>query len=198
MWPIGSKSRVVLNQWTHSRTANSTSSRWRQAHQPLHGAAGHVHALASQRMPDLAVAVHVVVRRVDPLDVGLELLVAARPRRGRPGLVVVVGGRGELQHLTDRLDPELLTVIVDERDHHRGGRSSSAWAKYADALRKMSFARRSSHTSRRSAFNSSASGVVVPGRCPPSTSALRTHLRTHPRPGSSHAETRRLTHADAQ
>jgi hypothetical protein len=31
--------------------------------------------------------------------------------------------------------------------------------------------------SRRSRFNSADSSVVVPGRCPPSTSACRTHLR---------------------
>jgi hypothetical protein len=31
-------------------------------------------------------------------------------------------------------------MLVDERDHRWGGRSSSAWAKYALALRKISFA----------------------------------------------------------
>jgi hypothetical protein len=48
----------------------------------------------------------------------------------------------DLQHPADRLDPELLAVVVDERRHHRSGRSSSAWAKYADALGRISFARR--------------------------------------------------------
>jgi DNA modification methylase len=39
-------------------------------------------------------------------------------------------------------------VIVDERDHRLNGRSSSAWAKYADALRRISLAWRSSRFSR--------------------------------------------------
>lgn len=43
----------------------------------------------------------------------------------------------------DRLDTPAITVIVDERDNHLRGRSSSA-AKKADAAFKMSFARRSS------------------------------------------------------
>jgi C4-dicarboxylate-specific signal transduction histidine kinase len=37
-------------------------------------------------------------------------------------------------------------VIVDERDHRLNGRSSSAWAKYADALRRISLAWRSALT----------------------------------------------------
>jgi hypothetical protein len=32
-------------------------------------------------------------------------------------------------------------MVVDERDHHFARRSSSAWAEYADALRKISLAR---------------------------------------------------------
>ena len=45
------------------------------------------------------------------------------------GHMVVVGRRGDLQHLADRLDPVRLAVIVDERDHGLNRRSSSAWAK---------------------------------------------------------------------
>jgi hypothetical protein len=42
---------------------------------------------------------------------------------------------------------------VDESHHHLSRRSSSACAKYADALRKISWARRSSFTSRSSNFS---------------------------------------------
>ena len=35
-------------------------------------------------------------------------------------------------------------MIINERDHHFGRRSNSAWAKYADALRRISLTLRSS------------------------------------------------------
>ena len=64
----------------------------------------------------------------------------------------------------DRLDPEHGALVVDELAH-RGyfpRRSSSAWAKYADAFRRISFARFSSRTSRSNSFNRSRSLVVSP------------------------------------
>ena len=51
-------------------------------------------------------------------------------------------------------------IIADHR------RSSSAWAKYADALRRISLAWRSSRTSRSSALIRSRSSLVGPGRSP--------------------------------
>src|SRR5690606_21995653 len=68
-------------------------------------------------------------------------------------------------------------LLVDEGHHHFGRRSSSACAKYADALRKISLARFSSSTSRSNAFTRCRSSVVAPGRVPPSRSAWRTHRR---------------------
>ncbi len=67
---------------------------------------------------------HLLLKRNIPL----------RPRRQLLGVdalgdVVVVGRRGDRQHLADRLDPVRLAVIVYERDHRLNGRSSSAWAK---------------------------------------------------------------------
>ena len=70
-----------------------------------------------------------------------------------PGGMVVIGRRGDRQHLADRLDPVRLAMIVDERDHGLNRRSSSAWAKYADALRRISLAWRSSRFSRSRAFS---------------------------------------------
>src|SRR3546814_3112612 len=72
----------------------------------------------------------------------------------------VEGGWGDCQLAADRLDTQFLTVAVDERHHHLQGRSSSACAKYADALRRISLARRSYFTSRSRSFNRSLSLAV--------------------------------------
>ena len=68
-------------------------------------------------------------------------------------------------------DAVALAVLIDERHHHLGWRSSSAWAKNADALRRISFARLSSRTSRSSALSRVRSSVVSPTRLPVSRSA---------------------------
>jgi hypothetical protein len=69
-------------------------------------------------------------------------------------------------------------VTVDEREDHRNARSSSAWAKYADALHKISFARRSSQLSCPSRRIRSASSDDNPGLTPSSISAHLTQLRS--------------------
>src|SRR5690606_34508615 len=73
----------------------------------------------------------------------------------------------------DRLDSERLAVLIDVVDQHRGThlilRSSSAAAKNADAVRKISFARRNPRTSRSSSVIRVRSAVVGPGRSPAST-----------------------------
>jgi hypothetical protein len=51
------------------------------------------------------------------------------------------------QHGADRLDPETVPVGVDVAEFYLSRRSSSAWAKNADAVFNISFARRSSATS---------------------------------------------------
>ena len=68
-------------------------------------------------------------------------------------------------------------MIVDERDHGLDRRSSSAWAKYADALRRISLAWRNSRISRSSDFIRSRSSLVRPAAAP-IRSACRTHLRS--------------------
>ncbi len=87
--------------------------------------------------------------------------------RGFSCLVQVIGRRSNRQHSADRPDSVDLTMLVDERHHHLPGRSSSAWAKYAEALRRISFARRSSRFSRSSVFKRSRSSLVRPGRAGP-------------------------------
>src|SRR5690606_10191697 len=80
------------------------------------------------------------------------------------------------QHPADRLDPEAVAMVVDERDQRLDWRSSSA-PKKADAALRISFARRSSLFSRSSCLIRSRSSVVTPSRRPWSTSARRTHTR---------------------
>jgi hypothetical protein len=76
------------------------------AHQPLHGAAGHGDPFAVQLPPHLAGAVDAKVLGVDPADLDLQLGVTDGSSRPRTLDVLVVGGRGDRQHLTDRLDPK--------------------------------------------------------------------------------------------
>src|SRR5207237_9711306 len=87
----------------------------------------------------------------------------------------VISRCGNRQHLADRLDPIRPALIVDERDHGLCRRSSSAWAKYADALRRISLACRSSRFSRSRAFSRAAISVVTPGARPLSRSAFFSH-----------------------
>ena len=67
-------------------------------------------------------------------------------------------------------------AIVDVPHHCRRRRASSAWAKYADTVRSMSFARRNSRFSGSTCSSRSCSRVLEPARRPPSVSARRTPL----------------------
>ena len=103
-------------------------------HQPLNSAASDIEAFPLQLPPHLAQAVNTEVLFEDASDLDLESHIPLRPCRqtGRiapPSHMVVVGRRGDRQHLADRLDPVRLAVIVDERDHGLNRRSSPAWAK---------------------------------------------------------------------
>jgi hypothetical protein len=109
------------------------------------------------------------------LDHRDEFLISQRPRRHWAGFEGVVTRRGNLdpvltEHGADRLDPEPVTVIIDERDHH-GSRGSSSRAKNEDAANKISLARFSSLTSASNTLILAASTVVTPGRCPKSIEA---------------------------
>lgn len=79
------------------------------------------------------------------------------------------GGRGDLhavlgEHSADRGDPEPILVSVDVINDHRSRRSTSAAAKHADAVFKISLALRNSAFSLRSAANSASCSptVIVP------------------------------------
>jgi hypothetical protein len=116
------------------------------------------------------------LRSCAPRDHAAELFVALCSCSRRPPSRRLIGGRGELQHGADRLDPEPLSVRVDERDHLLG--PSSSTAKKADAAFKISLARRSSRFSRSSSVRRCRSSVESHGRWPSSISGRRPHLRT--------------------
>jgi hypothetical protein len=112
-----------------------------------------------------------VVLGHDALNLGDERKVTPDTRRCPkhvpvPRGMLAIRRRGDLKHPTDRLDSVSVAVLVDERAHHFVRRSSSAWAKYADALRRISLAWRSSRFSRSSARMRSCSAVVGPARRP--------------------------------
>ncbi len=119
------------------------------AHESSDGAPCDGDLLAVELLPDLLGAVHATIGVPDAGDLRAErgIALAARrlPRRiGLARLGLVVGRWSDRQYRADRLDSVGLAMVVDERHHHRGRRSSSACAKYADALRRISLARRSS------------------------------------------------------
>ena len=162
--------------------------------QPLYR--GDFDPFSAKLTPDFARTVDAEVLLPDPLDLLAELDVANRPSR-KPrgvrlaGLLLVVGRRGDRKLSADRLDPVLLAMLVDERHHHLGRRSSSAWAKYADALRRISLARRSRGPRARVLDPS----LLLARHATPaeSTSVCRTHFRS---PGERSSRRFRASHRD--
>ena len=160
-----------------------------RAHQPRDRTAGDSEALAPQLLPDLRCAVAASALVPDALDLGAQSAVALRACRaqcriGLASLTGIVGRRSDRQHSAaaadggGRLDSVVVPVVVDEGHHQRGRRSISASAKYADALRRISLARRSSRFSRSSSLSRMRSSVVGPARRPWSRSACRIQLRS--------------------
>jgi hypothetical protein len=136
-------------------------------HEAADRASRDVLSLPPELAPHLAHAVDAEVRIEYAPDVGLQDEVAPGPGRqpgrvGAPGDMGAVRRRGDRQHLADRLDPVGPAMVVDEGDHRFSGRSSSAWAKYADALRRISLAWRSSRFSRSRALIRALSSVAEP------------------------------------
>ena len=93
------------------------------------------------RLGELAAPIDRVVLLPEPFELGSEGGVADGPGRRWPGLGVVVGGGGDLQLRTDRLDSPLtptglaVAVGVDEGNYFVRRRSSSAPKKLAAAWR---------------------------------------------------------------
>src|SRR5690606_2831419 len=112
---------------------------------PFHRAPRHLPAFPQQLLPDLAHAVDLPVLVPHPANFHLQRPVpppAVRTRLGirLAGRMAVVRRRSDLQHPADRLDSVGVAMLRDEPGHGLKRRSSSAWAKYADALRRISLA----------------------------------------------------------
>src|SRR3954469_8624045 len=140
-------------------------------HQPRHRAARHPDPLSAGLSPDLPDAIDAEVRLIHAPDLDHQCCIPpgsrGQPLRiSPPGGMGVIRRRGDRQHPADRLDPVDGAMLVNEGDHGLDRRSSSAIAQYADALRRISLAWRSSRTSRPSAPMRSCSAVVGPARRP--------------------------------
>src|SRR5215213_804847 len=151
-------------------------------HQPRHRAARHPDPLPAELSPDLADAIDPEVLLIHPPDLDHQRCIPPGSRRqplriGAPGGMGVIRRWGDRQHAADRLDPVDGAMRVDEGDHGLDRRSSSAWAKYADAFLRISLAWRNSRFSRSSARMRSCSAVVGPARRPWSRSVWRTQPR---------------------
>ncbi len=115
----------------------------------------------------------------DTLNLRHQGIITLGTRRAQRRIVLyrnmtAITGRGNLQHLADRLDPVGVAMPVDERPQDLSLRSSSAWAKKALASFNISLARRNSFTSRSNALMRSRSSLVTPSRRPVSTSCFFT------------------------
>jgi hypothetical protein len=158
-------------------------------HEAGHLVPAGVESFTLQLPPHLLGPIDVVVLFVHPGDLTLQPLVFEGTLRRAAGEGGVVGGRGELQNVTDRLDPEPGLVVPNEADYFVRRRSSSA-PKKAEAAIRISLARRSSLISRWSSAISWLSAVVNPGRAPVSISACLTHERKDSVPTPSWRATR--------
>ena len=136
----------VLDRGEDSLAAPGDALNAQLPHQAGHLVPAHVVAGALGGLPQLVGAVDLAVR--DPQrHEDLHHHGVAHRASGRGDLALlgrVVRARRHLQRSADGLDAELVPMLVDKADDHFDGRSSSAWAKYADAFRKISFARTSS------------------------------------------------------
>ena len=113
-------------------------------HQPLDRTARDVDVFAAELLPDLPRSVHLPIRVPDPLDGDPQVVIALGARRPLrrihlPGVVQKIRRWGDRQHRADRLNPIRGPVVIHKLDHYFTRRSSAAWAKYADAFRKISF-----------------------------------------------------------
>ncbi len=179
---IGRPRRLLVGDRRLKSSSADRAAQAHGAHQPLHRATCHRDLFAVQLTPGLAGPVHAEVLVPNPLNIHPQGRISLQPRRNAfwialTRLQFVIARRSDLQLSADRLDSVLGTMGINERHHHFPRRSSSAWAKYADALRKISFARLSSRFSRSKSFTLSRSDVLSPARLPESRSEPCTQRR---------------------
>src|SRR5699024_6526088 len=133
-------------------------------------------------IPHLAPPIHPLICLMQVFDHWDQGCIPTRTSTTRTGFGRPVPAWGDeptvcrTQNTTDGLDPETIPEHIDICDHLVVGRSSSA-AKNADAVFKISLARRSSAFSRLSLRISARASVGTPDFLPVSTSACSTHRR---------------------
>jgi len=173
--PIQRASRfAVADRGAHHLATHDTAQAL-TPHESLDRTAGYHDAFAVQLPPDLVGTIDPQVGLPDTLDLGHQHRItqhslAALFRVSQQGDMTPVARRGNLQLPADRLDPEGITMLVDEGPQDLNRRSSSAWAKNALASLRISLALRSSLTSRSSSLTRFWSAVVGPSRWPLSRS----------------------------
>jgi hypothetical protein len=133
--------------------AMSYTAQAQSAHQSLDSAAGNSNSLSVHLFPHLVGSVDRHIGVPDPMDLRDKFVILLGPVTAQCwfaylGCMAPVTRRGDLQNLANRLDPIGIAVLVDVRLQLLSRRSSSAWAKNALAVLRMSLARRSSLTSR--------------------------------------------------
>ena len=95
------------------------------AHQASDAVASDTLAGPQQRLPHPPRPIGQIVGLVELPNVGEQALVLDTTSRAPAGCSLVVSGRRHAQGLADRLDPEALAVLLDERAHFGRCRSSS-------------------------------------------------------------------------
>lgn len=106
------------------------------AHEAFNGTTGDRNAFPVELPPDLVGAIDLKIDLPDAFDLADQHFIALSAsatqfRIPLSGSMAPIRGRGNLQLLADRLDPETLPVFVDKGLHDLKRRSSSAWAKRA-------------------------------------------------------------------
>ena len=133
-WAIGGDRRA-------SPPASGAAGQAHVAHQAFHRAASHPHTVTVELAPHLAGPVDAVVGGMDPSNRRLHGLVAEVTLARLAPLGGVVAGWGDLQHTTDRLDPETVPMSVHVADYLCERRSSSAPKKAAAVFKIGGFRR---------------------------------------------------------
>ncbi len=87
--------------------------------------------VSEQDVPDLPCAIELAVVFSGSIDLGAEISIRFCPRGGtisivRDGAPLIIGGLGDLQHFSHRLDPQMPPMFFNESSYLRNGRSSSA------------------------------------------------------------------------
>ena len=129
--PVQWTRRTAVRHRGLDRFATHGAAQPETAHQSFHRTACHRDTLALQLSPDLISAVDTQIGVPDPLDVRDQLRITPGASRLQSWIssasrMTPITGRGDLQHSTDRLDPETIAILVNKLPQDLKRRSSSA------------------------------------------------------------------------